>query len=204
MNATVAVDAVVGRTEASRRSDVPVRRSPEEWDALLFPSLRRFPCSLADMTSEAGIYPGDHLRVRRGLYFHHGVVVPARAEDRAARRRRDRLKRAAAARGLTSGLYDEWPVEIVHYVKDAGPKGTLGRTGIEAFLNGSDECELMLPPTKLLPPEETVHRALAHVGHGEYFVVDHNCEHFFSWCSTGHWRSGQVEAVATFLFRVGA
>ena len=83
---------------------------------------------------------------------------------------------------------------MVHYVKGSAGKGQLQRTSFKAFLAGSDEATILLPSAGVLPPEEAEHRALSFVGLGDYSLIEHNCEHFSTWCSTGYWASTQVDS----------
>lgn len=46
---------------------------------------------------------------------------------------------------------------------------------------------------KALPPEQVTQRAQDALGPRSYDLLRHNCEHFASWCKTGHARSRQVE-----------
>lgn len=110
---------------------------------------------------------GDHLAVDRGFYTHHGIVT---------------------------GVASVGEPTIAHYAgSDFG--GEIKSTPLSSFVQGSRRVFLVLErDTGLLEPAEVVHRATALVGHARYFLTDHNCEHWSSWCSTGVWRSHQVEA----------
>ncbi len=143
------------------------------------------------------IYPGDHLRVHRGAYHHHGIAVPsARVQQQRSRvDQRGRKRRSI----LDDHLWGD--LQVLHYVKDGtSGKGTLQRTDVEVFLGDSPGVELVLATdTGRLPSGEVWHRALAHEGRAEYFLLDSNCEHFSTWCATGHWSSGQVAEVGGVL-----
>lgn len=132
------------------------------------------------MSQPQGVFvrPGDHVRVDRGPYRHHGVAVPAHgpAPNRAVRR----LARQAMSRReqdeieLWSVLaVDGLLVDVVHYVKgDGSGKGVLARTGLADFVEASGNVEVLLATDAgLLAPDETVHRALAHVGKGGYSLA---------------------------------
>ncbi len=99
-------------------------------------------------------------------------------------------------------ILEHWgvAVRVLHYVKDEGSaKGRLAVTSVADFQTSSPAIEVLLHKDRSLDPVETVHRAEAHEGYGEYWLLDHNCEHFSTWCATGRWASAQVGDVAHVL-----
>ena len=45
------------------------------------------------------------------------------------------------------------------------------------------------------PPEEVLSRAYSKIDEVQYNIFSNNCEHFATWCKTGHHISSQVVAV---------
>lgn len=127
------------------------------------------------------LLPGDHIRVTRGAYTHHGIVVGW-----------DGLKRWGKHLGVTSPHKQFGDYPVVHYASAKGG-GNVDLTSLEQFLGDANEVDLVLHTTTgHLNRQETIHRAIAHIGLGNYNLVRHNCEHLSTWCSTGLWASTQV------------
>lgn len=143
----------------------------------------------------ASLMPGDHIKVNRGLYTHHGIVVaPPPTFWMLSRWRRGSIPWLTdkALSGTEEGSPTLGSYPVVHY---ADGKGTdrLALTSLERFIQDSKRIQVVLhQDTGHLPARETQHRALAHVGMGNYSLTSHNCEHFSTWCATGRWASTQV------------
>ena len=124
---------------------------------------------------------GDRVRVERRLkrlpirYMHHGIDV---GDGTVVHARPDDAGR------LFGG-------------------GRIVRTSFAEFADGAP-VDVVTEPAAVFPREEIVARALAHVGREGYCPVFDNCEHFATWCATGHWASRQIEAVVATLGRVVA
>jgi hypothetical protein len=124
---------------------------------------------------------GDRLRVERRLkrlpirYMHHGIDV---GDGTVVHSRPDDAGR------LFGG-------------------GRITRTSLAAFADGSP-IDVVTEPPAAFPGEEIVARALGQVGREGYCPVFDNCEHFTTWCATGHWASRQIEVVVKTLSRVVA
>lgn len=143
--------------------------------------------------------PGDQIAAERSGYDHFGTIVPpvgfAASTDGGRARKTDNWSRSwLSSYGLWS--FNPHLVEVVHYVKGPGVgKGQIMKTPLADFIGTSTRIGLVIDHQKgLLTPEEIVHRAFSHVGHGSYLLNRANCEHMSTWCSTGHWRSSQVSA----------
>lgn len=131
------------------------------------------------------VQPGDHLAVDRGFYTHHGVFV-----ERSGTYPAVLGNRAAGVQWCGHG--------VVHYVKSLGKNGALAVTPLADFIGDSKSVAIVVhEDTGRLPLGEIQHRALSNVGLDVYGLTDHNCEHFSTWCVTGHWRSIQVERVTS-------
>ncbi|MHB8794826.1 MAG: lecithin retinol acyltransferase family protein [Candidatus Nanopelagicales bacterium] len=145
------------------------------------------------------VAPGDQIAAERFGYDHFGTIVPpvgftASTDGGRIRKTDNWLRSWRSSHDLWS--FNPHLVEVVHYVKDPGlGKGQIMRTSLAKFIGTSTQIGLVVDHQKgLLPPDEVVHRAYSHVGHGSYLLGRANCEHMSTWCSTGHWFSSQVSA----------
>lgn len=109
--------------------------------------------------------PGDHIRIRCGVYWHHGIYIGRGAVVHFTGVHPNR-------KGLAS----------VRYGTLAQFAGRAGTTAIEVVPYGS--C---------LPASEVIGRAHQLVGRGGYHVLRNNCEQCARWCKTGDFVSDQVE-----------
>lgn len=121
---------------------------------------------------------GDHIRVNRGIYSHHGIYV---SDDEVIH---------------FTGTEDD---SILDWSKNEVIK-----TGIDYFLRGGSlevkeytEYEL----SDLYPVEHIVNYARACLGDRGYNLVFNNCEHFANVCTLGRFRSKQVENVFLGIWR---
>ena len=124
--------------------------------------------------------PGDHIRVKRFLYFHHGIYV---SDDEVIHftdgtKKEISLKNAKVrATSLKNFLFDG-KLQVANY-------------------SGSEK-------KKIFPPEKIVERAKSRLGDKSYNLVFRNCEHFSNWCVSGKTKSSQVRrAVVAFTTVVG-
>jgi hypothetical protein len=113
---------------------------------------------------------GDHIRVSRMIYYHHGVYI---SDDEVIH-----------FTGQDSDNVLEWSQNEVI------------RTGLDSFLRGGglevkeySEDEL----DDLYPVEHIVHYARGCLGDRGYNLIINNCEHFANMCTCGRYRSKQVE-----------
>ena len=72
--------------------------------------------------------------------------------------------------------------------------GRVERIPLATFAAGRLVRVVTAPPARF-SPDRVVSRALAHVGRDGYCPVVDNCEHFATWCATGHRASRQVDLV---------
>lgn len=115
---------------------------------------------------------GNHIKVNRGVYTHHGVYI---SDDEVIH---------------FTGTEDD---SILDWSKNEVIK-----TDIEYFLRGGElevkeytDDELK----DLYPVEHIVSYARACLGNREYNLIFNNCEHFANTCTLGRFRSNQVEKV---------
>ncbi|MDU5883353.1 lecithin retinol acyltransferase family protein [Clostridium perfringens] len=115
---------------------------------------------------------GDHIRVNRGIYSHHGIYVSD--------------EEVIHFTGTEDDSILDWS------------KNEVIKTGIDYFLRGGKlevkeytEDEL----SDLYPVEHIVIYARACLGDRGYNLVFNNCEHFANVCTLGRFRSKQVENV---------
>lgn len=113
---------------------------------------------------------GDHLRVNRGLYSHHGIYI---GDDRVIH-----------FGSLTNELNPEDAVVL--------------ETSLADFLKGG-ELEVAsyndLEKTKLKPASEIVSYAKSQLGRKGYDIFKYNCEHFANECTFGEAKSEQVDNI---------
>lgn len=121
---------------------------------------------------------GDHIRVNRGIYSHHGIYVN---DDEVIH---------------FTGTEDD---SILDWSKNKVIK-----TGIDYFLRGGrlevkeyTEDEL----SDLYPVEHIVIYARACLGDRGYNLIFNNCEHFANVCTLGRFRSKQVENIFLGILR---
>ena len=110
---------------------------------------------------------GDHIRVDRGAYFHHGIYV---ANDEVIH------------------FSSEDDDNIL------GTTNEIIKTHVSTFHRG-DRIQVKIYTEKEhpYPVEAIVHWARACIGEDGYCLFSNNCEHFASFCTLGTHRSHQVE-----------
>ena len=124
---------------------------------------------------------GDHIRVSRGIYNHHGVYISD--------------EEVIHFTGTDDDSVLDWSkCEVI-------------KTNLEDFLRGGTlevkeytEEEL----EDLYPVEHIVHYARACLGDAGYNLVINNCEHFANMCTLGRFRSKQVERVFDIILGGGS
>lgn len=117
---------------------------------------------------------GDHIRVDRGLYYHHGIYVSQKE-----------VIHFNTRKGEGDGL---------------GGSATVISTDLREFLKDG-ACEVKIYSDDefqdLFPVEDIVNYARACLCDDGYNLVLNNCEHFANMCTLGRHRSRQVERVLT-------
>lgn len=111
----------------------------------------------------------DHIRVNRGLYYHHGIYVS-----------------------------NEEVIHFTGSEGDniLGTDNEVIKTDLSAFLKGSPvEVKIYNSEERedLYSPNEIVSYARSCLGDTGYNLVFNNCEHFANMCTLGRFRSKQVE-----------
>lgn len=83
---------------------------------------------------------------------------------------------------------------VVHYagLSKSGRGGPVEEISLEMFASGR-ELVLLNNSFSSYRASEIVVRARSRLGERGYNVLTNNCEHFCSWCLTGHSHSAQVE-----------
>jgi len=109
---------------------------------------------------------GDHIRVKRRGYWHHGIDCGDGTVINYA------------------GEHEEKRNPMVR------------RTSIEEFAKSATIRRVDHPEAFCHGPEAVVARAEARLGENRYRLLDQNCEHFAEWCKTGTRRSLQVRRTA--------
>lgn len=80
------------------------------------------------------------------------------------------------------------------YVVENSQKGT-NLVSLEEFSQGKG-VYILSRPDRVFSREETVQKALLHVGEHKYNVITYNCEHFVNLCIIGKAKSKQVKDTA--------
>lgn len=114
---------------------------------------------------------GDHLRVSRGDYYHHGIAVNS-----------NEVIHFTGEKESSSGCG----------IKDA----IIKKTSLKSFLNGGILDFVFYRTKSVKSPEETVEIAQSFLNRKvEYSVFNNNCEHFATFCKTGVWHSQQANDI---------
>lgn len=114
---------------------------------------------------------GDHIRVDRGMYFHHGIYESD-----------DVVYHFASPIGQETSP----DTAIIHTSTLANfLKG--GLVMVREYTN--EELD------KIRDPEEIIEYARAHLGEGGYNLISNNCEHFANLCVFGESKSSQVDDI---------
>jgi hypothetical protein len=120
---------------------------------------------------------GDHIRVKRLLYWHHGIYV---SDDRVIEFGSGVGDKRHATVGVTalSGFARGSLVEVVFHNGGAGPFGAAGPPDFRVDIVHRAEWLLKNHPT------------------GRYHLIGWNCEHVATFCVNGWMESPQVRRVA--------
>lgn len=121
---------------------------------------------------------GSHIRVNRGLYFHHGVYIGDGQVIHFTGRDEDNV--------LDWSKPEVIETDLDYFLKD----------GVLEVKEYNDE-ELK----DLYPVDHIIAYAKACLGEKGYNLVFNNCEHFANTCTLGRFRSKQVERVFDMLFK---
>ena len=124
---------------------------------------------------------GDHIRVSRGLYNHHGIYISD--------------EEVIHFTGIDDDSVLDWS------------KNEVIKTDLADFLRGG-ELEVKEYTEEefedLYPVEHIVHYARGCLGDAGYNLVINNCEHFANMCTLGRFRSRQVERVFNIILGGGS
>lgn len=119
---------------------------------------------------------GDHIKVSRGLYSHHGIYA---SDDCVIH----------FAPPVNTGAIDPESARIIV-------------TNLSDFLNGGllEVRSFSLEETKQKrSPQDIINYAFSRVGEGGYNIISNNCEHFANDCLFGKKKSNQVDSVLSFV-----
>ena len=118
------------------------------------------------------LYPGAHIRVKTGNFFHHGIYIG---------------NGEVVQFGYPNNIYqDPKEIKVVRspiqdFVGDA--------SFIDVYVYSKDELKLKRKD------EDIVKEALSHLGEGGYSILKNNCEHFANRCVFGNGTSEQIDDV---------
>ena len=113
---------------------------------------------------------GDHIRVKRGLYWHHGI-------------------------DCGDGTVIHYSGELKNKRHAA-----IERTSLDQFAQSSPVDKIkVVPYERADPPDLVMQRAAERLGETGYSFLGDNCEHFAHWCKTGRKKSRQARRAAKIL-----
>ncbi|MDH5632887.1 MAG: lecithin retinol acyltransferase family protein [Gammaproteobacteria bacterium] len=115
--------------------------------------------------------PGDHIRIRRRFYNHHGICI---GNDKVVHYAPPPGKGVADGIGWQQVLGVDSTVNTIH------------ETELKDFVADSDEPPRLISydPDFSYPPLKVVARACSRLGENGYNLWGNNCEHLASWCKT--------------------
>jgi hypothetical protein len=111
------------------------------------------------------VQPGNHIKVGRGLYDHHGIYM-----------------------GVRGGVH------VVAELAKPGEGGMVRFVSWDTFSRGA-MVQIVDHPNGL-PLAAVVANVLRTPRWRKYDLLDWNCEHFATWCSTHQATSSQVDGIA--------
>lgn len=121
---------------------------------------------------------------------------------------KDPTPRAGAHLRADRGLYWHHGIDmgdgtVVHFTGEPFERvnAAVRRTPFERFANGCPVSVVNHGPD--LAAADICERARCHLGRSDYHLLFNNCEHFATWCVTGHRRSRQVDRTAWRMALVG-
>jgi Lecithin retinol acyltransferase len=118
--------------------------------------------------------PGDHIYVDRGAYTHHGICITSRKIIH-----------------FNGRPFQDNKDSVICYTT---PQKFAGNKEIQVKDHGDRPS---------LSYSKAVERAKSLLGKNRYNLIDHNCEHFASWCVTGKSDSGQIGMWANIAASIG-
>lgn len=114
---------------------------------------------------------GDHLRINRGGYEHHGIDIG-----------------------------DGTVVHFAPTSVD-GYKFQICRQEIEKFLGNDNADVVYYPDGTAFHPDQTCVISLAQIGESNYKLLRNNCEHLAQYCKTGKKGSKQIQRLAEGIWK---
>jgi hypothetical protein len=111
---------------------------------------------------------GFHVRVWRGLYWHHGVCY--------------------------LGIDGKW--KVIHYVgREGKASARVCVTDEASFVRHSKLVQAVHHAGPIFTSEQILRRAWGTIGERAWNAVYNNCESHATWCCTGKRESGQVNGL---------
>jgi hypothetical protein len=110
-----------------------------------------------------------HIRVDRGIYYHHGIHI------------------------------GDFKVIHYTEGGGSVSKGKVKKTSLKRFLDGATKLDIVKHENPIFSPEEIIERAKSRIDEDDYSLFSNNCEHFCNWCIEGVAESEQVQTVVTIL-----
>jgi len=108
-----------------------------------------------------------HIKIKRGLYWHHGVQLSDGTVVHYTGRGGEKTKTKKNA--------------------------LIQQTGMDKFVRDNPNPVVVVQHEKCFPTKLIEERARWCIGEDDYDLIQNNCEHFAVWCVTGKDESKQVE-----------
>ena len=139
------------------------------------------------------LHPSDHIRVNRGIYHHHMLVVEVVSGNQlkvihytGAEELEEALDGAASSASSSA-------VSSSFSLGSAGQMD--GEVKEELLPIKPNDIQLLKyrdPSTSMYCAVDAIDRARTRLGERRYSVVQNNCEHFVNWAKTGSAKSHQT------------
>ncbi len=128
---------------------------------------------------ELAFKPGDHLRIKRRFYYHHGVYI---GDGKVVHYAPPPGKAIGDGIGWRQILGANSKINIIHI------------TELKAFERDEDVKASVVPynRTHSYPPLKAVARAKSRLGENGYNLWGNNCDHFASWCKLSGYDSRRI------------
>ena len=156
-------------------------------------SLQKLYCTTT-VSCLSELHPGDHIRVNRGVYHHHMLVVEVVSDDQL---RVIHYTGAEELEEAVDGTASSASSSAVSSSFSFGSAGQMNGEVKEELLpikpNDIQLLKYRNSPTSMYCAIDAIDRARTRLGEKRYSVIRNNCEHFVNWAKTGSAESHQTQ-----------
>ena len=143
------------------------------------------------------LHPSDHIRVNRGIYHHHMLVVEVVSGNQL---KVIHYTGAEELEEAVDGAASSASSSAVSSSFSLGSAGQMvGEVKEELLPIKPNDIQLLKyrdPSTSMYCAVDAIDRARTRLGERRYSVVGNNCEHFVNWAKTGSAKSHQTRVAA--------